>query len=298
MLATSSVILSRRIQGAIVGTWWVALIVFGAAWIFPIEVAQSWAIDRAPDDEFLRYEASSAAEASVWMVRCVASTGFLAISLLWWRQRWAIPFLERLFEEFWKIIAPPGAGFVVSTICRLMVFAWIGLAIVHSGMSLQRRLWEWPVYQLLPGRTILPNISDSNRDVIRYVSLMTPPGARIFVVSDQKLYFLSYYLLPRRIYHVTHPDSEFVIAQADNQRPLAAYRVEDLSPGQIDRLRPDYLLRYFEGTRFLERQNLLQDSSWVAYQRRKHGPSWKPQYLLSLERYVPTDFSSSRTDHP
>lgn len=298
MLAKSSVLLNRRIHRAILGTWWIVLGAVVAAWILPIEVAQSWALDRVPNDEFLRYEASSAAEASVWTARVAASLGFLVISLAWWKQGLTVPFLERLFEEFWKVIAPPGAGFAVSTICRLIVLAWIGLAIVHGGMSLQRRLWEWPVYRLLPGRTILPNISDSNRDVIRYVSLMTSPGARIFVVSDQKLYFLSYYLLPRRIYHVTHPDSEFVIAQADNQRPLAAYRVEDLSPGQIDRLRPDYLLRYFEGTRFLEGQNLLQDSNWVAYQRRKHGPSWKPQYLLSLERYVNAESSAGRSDRP
>ncbi|MEI8379243.1 MAG: hypothetical protein WCJ09_03885 [Planctomycetota bacterium] len=285
MVNNSSVALNRRIHRTIIGVWCSLVIVAGAAWILPIEVAQAWAVDRVPNDEFLRYEASSAATASVWLLRCVASIGFLAVSLVWWKQRTAIPFFGCLVKQFWQVTAPPGAGFIVATTCRLMVLAWIGLAVVHGGLSLQRRLWEWPVYRLLPGRTILPNISDSNRDVIRYVSLMTPPGSRIFVVSDQKLYFLSYYLLPRRIYHVTHPDSEFVIAQADNQRQLAAYRVQYLSPDQIDRLKPDYLLHYFEGAQYVKGEDLLQDSNWIEYQQRKHGPTWRPQYLVSLQRY-------------
>ena len=296
MPANSNATLNRRIRSAVVGGWWIVLIIVAAVWILPIEVAQNWAVSRVPNDEFLRYEASSAATASVWLVRCGAIFGFLAITLVWWKQRVTVPFLERLVQEFWNVIAPPNSGRVGSSICRLMIFAWFGLALVHGGMSLQRRLWEWPVYRLLPGRTVLPNISNSNRDVIRYVSLMTPPGSRIFVASDQKLYFLSYYLLPRRIYHVTHPDSEFVIAQADNQRQLAAYRIENLSPEQIDRLKPDYVLRYFEGQEYVKGQNLIQDPNWIEYQVRKNGPSWKPQYLLSLQKYVPEKSSTKRSN--
>lgn len=262
------------------------MLVVGAAWILPIEVAQAWAVDRAPPDEFSRSEAFTATTATVWLVRCVAPIVLAGITVVWMRRRSAVPFLGRAWSEFWRVTAPADSGVVVSTIFRMVVFTWMGMAVVHGGLSFQRRLWEWPVYRLHPGRLVLPNISQANRDVIRYIAATTPEGSRILVASDQKLYFLSYYLLPRRVYHVTHPDSEFVIAQADNQRQLAAYRFQDLSADEIDRVKPDYLLRYFEGATFVAGEDLYRDSRWIEHQRRRFGPDWNPVYLVELQRYA------------
>ena len=125
--------------------------------------------------------------------------------------------------------------------------AWGGLAMIHFVGAIDKRTRDWPVYRLNSGAQVLPNISDSNRMVIRYLSQVTPEDARILVLSDQKLFFLSYYLLPRRLYHPMHPEAEFVIPQPDQQRPLAAYRVSDLDDEYLSRINPDYVLEYFEG---------------------------------------------------
>ena len=263
-----------------------SLLAAGAAWILPVEVAQSWAVERVARDAFLQYEASSAMTANVWFVRCAASVVATVMTLVWWQRRRAVPFLVRVLTEFWTATAPPTAGAATTTVCRLMIVAWMALAVVHLGLSVQRRLWEWPVYALQSGRTILPNISDSNREVIRYVAAMTPAGSRIFVVSDQKLFFLSYYLLPRRMYHATHPDSEFVIPQPHNQTQLVAYRLEELDPVRIERLRPDYILEYFESAPHLKGADLYQDQNWLNHLRRRHGPTRRPDYLVALRRHV------------
>jgi hypothetical protein len=80
-----------------------------------------------------------------------------------------------------------------------------------------------------------------------------------------------------------HPESEFVIAQAFNQREMASYRVMDIDPERIRRLNPDYILEYFEGATQLKGENLLRDRSWVEFERRRYGPGWKPQFLVHLQ---------------
>lgn len=198
--------------------------------------------------------------------------------------------MVQVVTEFWRAAAPASvnsAGTIFSRAgaLRLFVTAWLGLAVYHAGLSIQRRLWEWPVYRLDAGEVILPNISDSNRDVIRYLEAATKPDSRIYIVSDQKLFFLSYYLLPRRLYHPTHPDSEFVIPQAHNQRQLAAYRLQELSPAQIARVKPDYVLQYFESPPYFQDEDLEQDSSWIQFQRSRRGRDWRPPFFVALRRF-------------
>ena len=271
------------------------MLLTGAAWLLPVEVAQSWAVSRAGRDEFSQFEAFAASSATVWFVRWAATVGSLVLSMCWMKRRWIVSFFSKVLVEFWQAAASRSTGGVSGGVCgvdsiratvsRVFILAWLVLAVYHAGSSVQRRLWDWPVYRLHTGRTVLPNISDTNRDVIRYLESATPAGSKILVLSDQKLYFLSYYLLPRRLYHPVHPDSEFVIAQPYNQRPLAAYRLEDLSPDHIERLQPDYIVEYFEGSLFTRGRDLERDRNWLTFQRKRHGPSWRPEYLVELRRH-------------
>lgn len=263
-----------------------------AAWMLPLEVAQNWAVGRARNDEFSQFEALHASTAAVWFVRWFTSTCAAVLSFAWIFRRRVIPGLVKVLSEFWRSAAPDVGGqgqrsclnVIRIGAVRLFIVAWLGLAIFHEGFSIQRRLWDWPVYRLLAGPIVLPNISETNREVIRYLSANTPAGSRILIVSDQKLFFLSYYLLPRRLYHPTHPDSEFVIPQPYNQRQLAAYRLQDLSPDRIDRLKPDYILEYFEGSTYTQGEDLYQDSTWVEFEQHRHGAKWHPQFLVALRQ--------------
>ena len=256
-----------------------------AAWILPVEIAQTWAARQAAPDDFAQFEANAAAEATVWCCRWLTSAAALVLSFAWL----VAPFLTRALSGFWHACLPsPGpkntpAWKIVSL--RAFVLCWMTLAVYHAGFSVVRRLWDWPVYRLYDGNTVLPNISDRNRDVIRYLAMATPAGSRIYVLSDQKLYFLSYYLLPRRLYHPMHPDSEFVIPQPYNQRPLAAYRLDEISPERIEQLKPDFILEYFESAPYFAERDLEEDSNWIAYQRRRN-PAWRPDYLVALRPYV------------
>ena len=271
------------------------MLLAGAAWLLPVEVAQSWAVGWAGRDEFSQFEAFVASSATVWFVRWSATVGVLILSVGWMKRRWLVPFLAKALAEFWQAAASrttravPGSSCRVdsirTTLSRVFIVAWLVLAVYHAGSSVQRRLWDWPVYRLHAGRTVLPNISDTNRDVIRYLESATPAGSKILVLSDQKLYFLSYYLLPRRLYHPTHPDSEFVIAQPYNQRQLAAYRLEDLSPDHVQRLQPDYIVEYLEGAHFTRGRDLERDRNWLTFQRHRHGANWRPEYLVELRRH-------------
>ena len=282
-----------------------SLLISVVAWVLPVEVVQGWAVARAAADDFARFEASEAAAATVWFARYAASAIALFAMVAWIRRRRVIAFLGTALSEFWvatsfvQVQSPPHGAEASSNPCpmsrcfkvrqvfpQLIVVGWVVLAAYHAGQSVNRRLWDWPVYRLKPGQSVLPNISDGNREVIRYLEAATPPGSRIFVVSDQKLFFLSYYLLPRRLVHRTHPDSEFVIPLAFNQRPMAAYRLNDVNANEIARLRPDFVLEYFEGASFLENEDLMQDRQWIAFQRRRHGPAWQPQFLVALQPRV------------
>lgn len=286
--------LDRIVRTVLLGGWCAVLLLAVTAWLLPVEVAQSWAVDRAGNDDFSRFEAHGAAGAAVWLLRVAATVFGILLTAIWIRRRSSVPFLVEMLTEFWRAAAvadsvdlprSPLLKSIRPMATRMFIVAWFVLATYHVGASVTRRLWEWPLYRLYSGQTILPNISDSNREVIRYLAATTPPDAKILVLSDQKLFFLSYYLLPRRLYHPTHPDSEFVIPLPHNQRQLAAFRLADLSPGQIQRLKPDYILEYFEGSRFIEDSDLEQDPVWVNFQRTRHGPDYRPTSLVVLRRY-------------
>jgi len=273
-----------------------SLALTGAAWILPVEIVQAWATGRVGKDDFSQFEAFEASAASLWFARIALTTSLLLLSIAWTTRRRLIPFLAKTVIELWQATGPqtdPSQSKVPSAVVaarsiliRGFLAAWALLAIYHAGFSIHRRLWDWPVYRLDAGQVVLPNISETNRELIRYLEAATPPGSRILVLSDQKLFFLSYYLLPRRLFHPTHPDSEFVIAQPYNERQLAAYRLSDLSADRIAELRPDYILEYFEGAAYIQGENLVRDTAWVDFQRRRRGPAWRPGYLVALRRYA------------
>lgn len=313
MLA-SSTLLIRILRSVLLLAWCGLLLTALLMWLIPIEVFQSWAVDRAHQDDFSRFEAFGGATIATWFVRWLASGMALVLFGVWTRRDAVAPVLAVVAKEFWTAAAPradrpvrmatesgnvsvrtsaertEGSGVwsrIQTAIPRLIVLGWFVLAVAHFWTSAQRRMWDWPVYRFKPGREILPNISDTNREVIRYLEAATPPGARILVLSDQKLFFLSYYLLPRRLYHPTHPDSEFVIAQPFNQRQLAAYRLHEIDPERVRNLRPDFILNYFEGEKYISGQDLKQDRNWLAFQARRFGPDWRPQILVDLRPYSP-----------
>ena len=309
VVSPPSNLLTRIVGGTLLLVSGTVILVAAISWLLPLEVVQAWAVNRAPADDFSRFEAFSASTAATWFVRWSSTGVGLALCMAYIRHRIAVPFLTQGLTEFWRLTNLDPAGMLVTTaptqierdavtanrpswrgwmnssVLRLFIVGWMLLALIQLGASLQRRLWDWPVYGLRSGNAVLPNISDSNREVIRYLQEVTPPGARILVLSDQKLFFLSYYLLPRRVYHPAHPDSEFVIAQPFNQRPMAAYRWEEIDQQRIDHLNPDFILEYFEGASFLAGSDLNQDSNWLAFQKRRRGPDWRPQYLVSLRPY-------------
>jgi hypothetical protein len=280
-----------------------SVLVMFASWLLPIEVAQVWAVGRATNNVSSRFEAFETAAAVVWFLRSVSPMIALIAGVAWLRRRRTVPFLVAVATEFWAMVAPinvvSGRGdhpedphprrtlgrVIGNTACRLLIAGWLVLAMSHAGASVYQRFRDWPVYKWNSGHAVLPNMSESNRDVIRYLEHATPPDSRILVVSDQKLFFLSYYLLPRRVYHVVHPDSEHVIPLAHLQRRLPAYRLEDLPESDVRRLRPDYVLEYFEHPDDVDRAHVLDDPDWVAFLRQTHHDSRHvPAYLVRLRR--------------
>lgn len=277
--------LTRAVRRGLAIGWWAALFLVLAAWILPVEIVENWAAGRARNDDFSKIEAARASANALVFLRWALSATTLVLFSIWLAGRKSAPLISHIIAECWHSMTPVDDAIRWRAVAsRLFLMAWLMLAVWHVGASVSRRLWDWPVYRLYDGKTVLPNISDHNRDVIRYLNEATPSNARILVLSDQKLYFLSYYLLPRRLYHPMHPDSEFVIPQPYNQRQLAAYRLAELSPERIEKLRPDYILEYFEGEPFTKDRNLEQDLDWVSYKRRRNQ-SWRPQYLVALRKY-------------
>lgn len=258
-----------------------ALAVGGYVWGIPVEVAQSWAMDAAPDDPLAQFEAVGRREALWWLLRAVTPIVALASAAALLRPQPLSKPVRRLWAAIGSSTRSEG-GPLSSTALRLLLAGWIVLAAVHAAQALWQRIEDWPVYRLRSGQQVLPNISQENRDVIRYVHAATPPDAKILVLSDQKLFFLGYYLRPRRIYHPTHPESEFVIPQPHGGRPTPAYRLEDLPEDYIEKLDPDYLLEYFEGPAYADPSRFGEDPMWLAFQRSRYGSDYRPDYLVVL----------------
>ena len=275
------------------------------AWFLPVEVFQNWAFEYAAEDSYRRFEAVGQAEALCWVIRIAGPfLVFGAVRLIRNRESAAKSF-QRTWQGFLNATQVFGIAYVdpanslpvaehqqltanrVKTWClRGMVLLWMTFAVVQFGLSTNRRIAEWPYYKFRSGGVVLPNISESNRDVIRYLRERTPPNSRILVVSDQKLYFLSYYLRPRGIYHRVHPDSAFVIAQPHQERWMPAYRLNELDPEWICQLRPNFILEYFEHPDNIDGSKKLDDRHWIQFLRRLHDdPNYVPSYSLQLRPY-------------
>lgn len=251
-----------------------------SAWLVSPEMAENWAFARNGTPESIQD-----ARALLWLGRVAAPLLAIAVALglsRWNRTERALHELRREFLAVTHCGRQQGAAGSLPTIAlRVAVVAWLLLASVHWGAAARRVVREWPIYRFRSGGQVLPNMSESNRDVIRYLATATPEDARILAVSDQTLYFLSYYLWPREIYQRRHPDSEFTVPQPGRQ--LAAYRLSDLTDEDIAAVNPDYVLEYFEGPESVEPDRLLADRQWIEFSRRLHGDSaYVPQFNLRL----------------
>lgn len=237
-----------------------------AAWCISPEMAQNWAFERNGTAES-RIDAQSL----LWVMRVgapgVALAGWFALSRWQRTESW----LRSVGHELMAVTRISHSGGPLQRtrrgVFRAAVVAWLLLAVVHWADGARRVGRDWPVYKWRAGSQVLPNMSESNRDVIRYLQSATPENARILVTSDQSLYFLSYYLWPRQVFQRRHPDSEFVVPQPGQARQLAAYRLDDLTQEDIDSIDPDYVLEYFEGPEYVDLDRLYDDQRWIAFVR-------------------------------
>lgn len=269
------------------------LLAVGFVWIVPIEVLEQWAFDYARNDDYAKLEAVGSTDFLVWVSRIV-----LPVLLIWvWRVWSDLAAWQSFAGNFGRGILrmtrfATGTSDTPSLSNRINTMAWrgmlIGWCVLFAGHSLHaigERAREWSYFRFNSGNTVLPNISESNRAVIRYLQESTPPSARIVVASDQKLFFLSYYLRPRTLFHRMHPDSEHVIPLKDQERKLAAYRLDELSPDDLAQMPHDYTLDYFEHPQMVDRTQLLSDTAWVAFLRRmSNNPTLVPPYLVRLRK--------------
>lgn len=266
-----------------------------ASWLVSLPMAQNWAAARAAPDPYAQFEARGFAEAALWMVRCLAAAIVLIAIVAMRHERRLQDQLLHAARALATVTCIPrgrcspatsaGVAAGPTVLLRLSLAASCLVALVQGFTGITDRMRDWPVYRCRSGAEVLPNMSESNREVIRYLEYATPDDARILVVSDQKLFFLSYYLLPRRIFHRMHPASEFTVPQPYQQRQLAAYRLSDLSQDDIDRIDPDYVLEYFEGAEFLEGMDRMEDPEWLQFIRKwRDDPSYVPPYYVALHR--------------
>jgi hypothetical protein len=273
------------------------LLVAGFYWLVPIEVFEQWAFDRAGQDAFGQFESVGRADFFVWFWRIVAPLGLVLAWRVWRNLSQNAEFLvnvgtglAQLTQSASNRESSRSRSFVnrVRTIgCRIGIVAWFVLFLGHSIHGLQQRAHDWPYFRWNSGEVVLPNISESNRMVIRYLQASTPPSARILVASDQKLFFLSYYLRPRTLFHRMHPDSEHVIPLKDQERRLAAYRLDELTAEDLAQMPHQYTLEYFEHPDLVDQTQVLSDSAWIRFVRQhERNPSLIPSYLVRLRKVV------------
>ena len=265
-------------------------------WLMPLEFFQSWLIERAGPDRYSQFAAHEQASAALVFLRtlmpCIA---IFTIAGFFFRAR-----LIQFMTHCWSAVSEQtlikqGANRNTSRtiLFRILLFVWFSLGLLHFAEGIGRRLEDWPWYHFHSGPAIMPNISDSNRDVIRFLKESTEENSRILVLSDQKLFFLSYYLLPRKLFHPIHPESEFVIPKEYQQRQLKAYRLSDLDEAYLARIAPDYILEYYEGDEYLEKERLREDPRWIQFQHSRYGPQYQPTYNIRLHKFQPDTTTSS-----
>jgi hypothetical protein len=158
----------------------------GAAltWLLPATLAERWALDRAGPDPFAQFEAAGQAQA-VWQLgRWTLPLLAVLLGAGLARARWCDDTLRALGRELLDVTAFPTAptrwrGSLQRFAARALLLLWGLLAVQHAVGALFDRTREWPYYRLRSGAEVLPNISDSNRDVIRYLRQAVPENARI-----------------------------------------------------------------------------------------------------------------------
>lgn len=267
--------------------WLSGLVITGAvltaaAWAVSPEMADNWAFARSGTSESLLD-----ARILLWLLRIGAPATVAACWLALRRLSETQATLHTLVHELATATrlsdSDATASRVRRAVVRSVIVVWLILAGVHWADAARRVVHEWPIYRFRSGAQVLPNMSESNRDVIRYLRSATPEDARILVASDQTLFFLSYELWPRQVFQRRHPDSEFTVPQPDQARQLAAYRLSDLTSEDIAAIRPDFVLEYFEGPEYVEPDRVLDDPHWIAFVRQLHGDrAYIPPYNVRL----------------
>jgi hypothetical protein len=280
-------------------TMLITLLVVGCAsallWLVPIEVFEQWAFDRAGTGTFERFEAVGETDFLVWLWRIVGLMLLIVVWRVWLNlSRWQIFALDlwRGMKAVTRFPAKPNLPNADSLIdrirtlgCRGLLVGWFIVFVAHFVHGIGLRAHDWPYFKFNSGEVVLPNISNSNRAVIRYLQQATSPNARILVVSDQKLFFLSYYLRPRTLLHRMHPESEHVIPLKDQERKLAAYRLDELSSEDLAQMPYDYTLEYFEHPDLVDRSQVLSDAAWIDFVRQREGNrSLIPSYQVRLRK--------------
>jgi hypothetical protein len=263
-----------------------------AVWLIPVDVVKVRAYDAAPQDAFAQFEAIGRAEALWWFFRVATVLGTIATAYTLFHRIQTARFIVGLIDDVLMMLilvrraAPqPFSRRVVLMIRCIAIIAMVALACVHQVHGINQRAKDWAYYELNDGDATLPNISESNRAVIRYLRESTPEDSRIFVVSDQKLFFLSYYLLPRKIVHRMHPSAEHLIPRKNQERQLAAYRLSELPDGVLAKQRPDFVLEYFEGSEYVQPERTMEDSRFLDFVRKQQqDPNYIPPYTVVLTR--------------
>ncbi len=288
--------MNRAIHFVVLAGVVAGIIVSAVAWMLPVELAMDLAVTETTWSTLAEFERAGRAEA-VWIL-CRAAGPLLLIGSLVARRRGRLVHTTRELIEGWcetTTVREPKEASITNTVAgqrrwqttlvRVCVLAWVGLAVLHAGACLWRRIEDWPVYRLNSGHTVLPNISQQNRDIIHYLRSVTPPDSRLFVISDQKLYFVSYYVLPRRVYHLTHPDAEFRIPAGYGARTISTLLEDGLPDGYLETLNPDYVVEYLESSSYMDPDRMHDDASWIAFQRARYGPGFQPTYQVSVRPY-------------
>lgn len=253
------------------------------AWLMPVEYFQTWMIERANPDQYSQFAAHEQGQALTVLLRILLPLlAILTIAGFVFYPR-VVQLATHCWQTLKQLTSLQQLG--RTYLFRVLLISWFILGLVHFAGGVSRRIEDWPWYHFRAGSEMMPNISDSNRDVIRFVKEATEDDTRILVLSDQKLFFLSYYLLPRKLFHPLHPESEFVLPKEFQQRQLKAYRLSDLDTDYLEQISPDYILEYYEGKDYLENDRLLEDTRWLEFMRSQYGPDYQPSFNVRLKKY-------------
>ncbi len=217
-------------------------------WAVPVETAQQWAAVRTQSSAGANAANAGLVEAVWWFVRMI-SVVVLGLSAVAFRRRAGVArFVANAFTELVGATevtrdgsAPGQRRSWQSCALRGFIAAWLALAVYHGASAVWDRLKDWPVYRFQSSSEFPPNMSGADYQVLRFLEAETPPGSRIVFLSDQRLYLLSYYLLPRRLFQPMPEGSEWA-----GDRFSKTYRLSTVDRSELQRLNPDYVVEYVE----------------------------------------------------